>query len=58
MATYKTLDDYCVSWTANALEKVRAMISQDFAGGVIDQTNYEELLEDLESEVDEARDTS
>jgi hypothetical protein len=58
MATYKTLDDYCVSWSASALEKVRAMISQDFASGIIDQTNYDELLEDLESEVDEARDMS
>lgn len=54
MATYKTLDDYCVSWSPNALQKIRAMISQDFASGVIDQTNYEELLEDLENEIDEA----
>ena len=42
MATFKTLDDYCV-------------ISHDFASGIIDRANYDELLEDLQTEIESAR---
>jgi hypothetical protein len=55
MTTYKTLDDYCVSGTPNAFKKIHAMISDDFKTGVIDQSNYDELLEDLQTEIEEAR---
>jgi hypothetical protein len=55
MATYKTLDDYCVSASPTAFKKIRAMISHDFASGIIDRANYDELLEDLHTEIESAR---
>jgi hypothetical protein len=55
MPTYKTLDDYRVSPTPNAFRKIHAMISADFKNGVIDQHNYDELLEDLRDEIQEGR---
>lgn len=55
MGTYKTLDDYCVSASPMAFKKIRAMISHDFASGIIDRTNYDELLEDLQTEIEIAR---
>ena len=55
MPTYKTLDDYCVSAGPSAFKKIHAMISADFKNGVIDQHNYDELLEDLHEEIDVAR---
>jgi len=55
MATYKTLDDYCVSTSPMAFKKIRAMISHDFASGNIDRANYDELLEDLQTEIENAR---
>ncbi len=57
MATYKTFEDYCVSLSPNAFKKIRAMISHDFAKGLIDRNNYDELLEDLQTEIDDARDS-
>jgi hypothetical protein len=57
MATYKTLEDYCVSMSANTFKKIRAMISHDFATDVIDRNNYDELLEDLQTEIEEARES-
>ncbi len=55
MAIYKTLDDYCVSASSMAFKKIRAMISHDFANGIVDRANYDELLEDLQTEIDVAR---
>jgi hypothetical protein len=53
MATYKTLDDYCASVSRNAFKEIQAMISNDFQNGIIDQPNYDELLEDLQNEIEE-----
>ena len=55
MATYKTLDDYRVSVSPNAFKKIHAMVSADFKNGVIDENNFDELLEDLRTEIEEAR---
>ena len=57
MATFKTLEDYFVSMSPNAFMKIRAMINHDFTRGLIDRGNYDELLEDLQSEIDEARES-
>lgn len=55
MTNYKRFEDYCVSASPNAFKKIQAMISDDFSRGVIDRKNYDELLEDLRIEIDEAR---
>lgn len=57
MATFKTLEDYFVRMSPDAFMAVRAMINHDFTRGVIDRGNYDELLEDLQSEIDEARES-
>ncbi len=53
MATYKTLNDYYASVSRDAFLEIHAMISSDFRNGVIDQSNRDELLEDLQSEMEE-----
>jgi hypothetical protein len=53
MATYKTLDDYWMR--SNGFKELYAKICQDFKTGVIDEHNYEELVEELQDEIDEAR---
>ena len=55
MANYKRLEDYCVSPGPNAFKKIHAMISDDFRRRVIDRENFDELLEDLRIEIEEAR---
>jgi len=55
MSMYKRLEDYCVSTSPNAFKKIHAMISDDFRRRVIDRENYDELLEDLHLEIEEAR---
>ena len=55
MATYKTLNDYYANVSPDEFQEIHAMISNDFRNGIIDQNNRDELLEDLQSEMDEAR---
>ena len=55
MAIYKILDDYCVSASPTAFKKIWAMIGHDFVKGIIDRENYDELLEDLQTEIESAR---
>lgn len=55
MATYKTLNDYHASESAQVFEEILMMIHSDFVKGIIDQNNREEPLEDLQSEIEEAR---
>jgi len=55
METYKTLDDYRAGETSNGFKELRIKIRHDFQTKVIDEDNYDELLEDLQDEIDEAR---
>lgn len=55
MATYKTLGDYCRDEKPKGFKALRAKICDDFKTGVIDEDNYEELVEDLQDKIDEAR---
>ena len=53
MATYKTLDDYWIR--SKGFKELHAKIIHDFKNGLIDEHNYEELVEDLQDELDAAR---
>jgi len=55
MGTYRTLDDYGEIVGPRAFKAIRAQILRDFKAGLIDRNNYEELMEDLQAEIDEAR---
>lgn len=55
MGTFKTLDDYRTGETSNGFKELRAKIRHDFQTKGIDEDNYEELLEELQDEIDEAR---
>jgi len=55
MTIYKTLDDYCVSASPTAFKTIWAMIGHDFVNGIIDRSNYDELLEDLQTQIGVAR---
>ena len=55
MATYRTLDDYGEIAGLRAFKAIRALILRDFKAGLIDRNNYEELMEDLQTEIEEAR---
>jgi hypothetical protein len=55
MATYRTLEDYGELVGPRAFKAIRSLIHRDLKAGLIDRNNYEELMEDLETEIDEAR---
>lgn len=55
MTTYRTLEDYGAIVGPRAFKALRALIRQDFRAGLIDDNNYDELMEDLQTEIDEAR---
>ena len=55
MATYRTLEEYGEIAGQRAFKAIRALIQRDFKAGLIDRNNYEELMEDLQTEIDEAR---
>ena len=50
MATYKVLEDYRLSIGPDTFKQLRAQIRTDYARGVVDRDNYEELLTDLKEE--------
>ena len=55
MATYRTLEDYGELVGPRAFKALRSLIQRDYKIGLIDRNNFEELMEDLETEIDEAR---
>jgi|GEM_PF-2328996 len=56
MATCKSLDDYCLNPSPMAFQKIGAMIGREFVNGIIDRANYDKLLEELQTEIEAARD--
>ena len=55
MPTYRTLENYGEIVGPHAFKAIRALIQRDFKAGLIDGNNYEELMEDLQTEIDDAR---
>jgi hypothetical protein len=47
MATFKILQDYAEQLTPDAAPAVRQRISSEYRMGLIDEDNYEELLDEL-----------
>jgi len=39
-----------------AFQKIGAMIGREFVNGIIDRANYDKLLEELQTEIEAARD--
>jgi hypothetical protein len=47
MATFKILEDYVETVTPDTAPEIRQRISSEYRMGLIDEDNYQELLDDL-----------
>jgi len=53
MATFKVLEDYAETVNGSSAAAVLERISSEYRKGLIDQENYEELLDDLREALDQ-----
>jgi hypothetical protein len=54
MATFKILEDYAEQLTPEVAETVRQRISSEYRMGLIDEDNYQELLDELRETIIDA----